>query len=499
MEDGQAMLSAELFKTDANPPPRRRAGFTLLEVMISLALVVILVLGINEVFSLSSQTVGVGQTLSGIQRDNRAAQFVFYSDLRSAVLKDPPCFIIRSERLSAFRNRPDRDADHDNKALTIDLNKDGIEGNAPGEVIPPAIYNSRSHRLDRLGFFARDLFHRQTGNDATLVSNMSGSEAWIVYGHLKQPDNTDPNAGAYNSNFKLPGELDPIRNPNNYFATQWILGRTVMVLRNSIDGAIIDNPYSNQKQQFIKRSSSGDINLTPLSENSQAADGQRIQWSRYDLADTSIDQMRTLVGNFPNDVNSSSNFWDILLGFRYQGNTLPLKPLTSAGAAQTVPCFLPHCTQFIVEYAGDYITQDPVYGTSIPIQDTNPNAPFPYTQRGDGTIDFVVDNNVRKVRWYGMPRDINNDGVIDSSDVVPLRDLMPAGRATSFEKVVPVSRPNYAATGNAGMQDNERYVVAWDTSNSDNMPKMIRITFTLDDPNGRISEGQTFEYIIDLQ
>ena len=29
-------------------------------------------------------------------------------------------------------------------------------------------------------------------------------------------------------------------------------------------------------------------------------------------------------------------------------------------------------------------------------------------------------------------------------------------------------------------------------------PKMIRIIFTLDDPNGKLPEGQTFEYVFNL-
>jgi hypothetical protein len=29
-------------------------------------------------------------------------------------------------------------------------------------------------------------------------------------------------------------------------------------------------------------------------------------------------------------------------------------------------------------------------------------------------------------------------------------------------------------------------------------PKMLRFTVTVDDPNGRLTEGQTFEYVINL-
>ena len=47
-----------------------------------------------------------------------------------------------------------------------------------------------------------------------------------------------------------------------------------------------------------------------------------------------------------------------------------------------------------------------------------------------------------------------------------------------------------------------RYYAAWAPNDlrkgSPTRPKMLRITMTVDDPNGRLTEGQTFEYVIDL-
>ena len=56
------------------PPNQPRRAFTLIEVMISIALVLILVLGINQVFKLTSDTVGAGQALASKARDYRAGR-----------------------------------------------------------------------------------------------------------------------------------------------------------------------------------------------------------------------------------------------------------------------------------------------------------------------------------------------------------------------------------------------------------------------------------------
>jgi prepilin-type N-terminal cleavage/methylation domain-containing protein len=116
-----------------------RRGFTLVELMIAIALIVVLLLGINQVFKMSSDTIGVGQTYSGIIRDHRATQAVMQQDARQWVV-DAPMFYIRNQRL----------------------------GNG--------------NRSDQLAFPARGLYRRQTPGLA-----VSSLEAWIWYGHGQIP------------------------------------------------------------------------------------------------------------------------------------------------------------------------------------------------------------------------------------------------------------------------------------------------------------------------
>src|SRR5262245_47562880 len=114
----------------------RQSGFTLVELMISIAMVVILMLGITKVFSLTSQTAGATNQVSAQLRDARAAQDELKLDLSTAVTDDAPFMIIRSVARPAFRNKADRDSDRDYSAaaaaqttrwqqmLTIDLDGD---------------------------------------------------------------------------------------------------------------------------------------------------------------------------------------------------------------------------------------------------------------------------------------------------------------------------------------------------------------------------------------
>src|SRR5437762_13720216 len=78
-------------------------GFTLIELMISIALVLVLMIGINKVFKLTTDTVGAGQTLSAAVRDSRAAQAVYSADF-GTMAQDAPFLLIRSSVTPAFRN-----------------------------------------------------------------------------------------------------------------------------------------------------------------------------------------------------------------------------------------------------------------------------------------------------------------------------------------------------------------------------------------------------------
>jgi hypothetical protein len=295
--------------------------------------------------------------------------------------------------------------------------------------------------------------------------------------------------------------------------------------------------------------------------------------SRYDLAATSIDDFSSRMSSYLNGTtmswaqanNPSSttvNWWgEMFCGGkqpRFQANPFTSSPLTATNFAQHAPIFLQGCTQFIVEYAGDFVAQDPTTG-----QITNV---YTNTNGTDGQVDFVITKDAngnlsKKIRWYGLPRDVDgiggtspnqfNTGAPDGAipvfktgataaqenlmaDVVPLRDVWRLSQIQGvgayvdhapFEKFtwtadpqnsdVPAPSPafptyhtsplltdvsatsgDYMAAGLSGMQPNDSYICAWGPN--DPKPKMIRIIVTLDDPNGKTPDGQTFEYVFTL-
>jgi type II secretory pathway pseudopilin PulG len=512
----------------------KRTAFTLVELLVAISLTLILLLGINQVFKMTTDTVGAGQALNAASRDLRGAQSVFFNDLHGAVTSNAPAFIIYSQQTTAFRNRADELADRDyaaasaaetagpsvsnaqvvdDKIRTIDLDNNGTEGEntVSGEVISPALYGDRSHRTDKLMFFARGYFPRQTGDDGTFAANMSSNEAYIVYGHLALPDNATPAIYHYPGPSLLRSYLFPgtaaetfATNPNNFYASQWMLGRSVILLRSPSSGEIRDN--SNQPQFYFGQASG--IALSPLSQFAQPTENgtsfdatYRLENSRYDLAGTTIDDFRTTISDYI-ATGSSPAWWYLMGNWRFQGNLFPTKPLNSEGVAKTVPLFMANCSQFIVEYAGDFLTQD---------KDPSSGTYGKVTAWGaDGKVDFVVVNGLARTRWYGMPRDTDTDGVIlgnstDTNflvDVVPMSDvLLTAGIAipsNTPERAVPTRRNNYADPA-AGMDRGAQYVAAWgpDTTGLP-APKMLRIVATMDDPAGRMANPQTMEYVVDL-
>ena len=550
----------------------RRRAFTLVELMISIALVLLLMLGINQVFKVTGEAVGTNQAISTGLRDARAIQSVLTSDFNAwatdvPVANSPPV-IIRSERVSAFRNKADEQQDRDwilppptnpDPRLTVDIDGNGQEGESTvaGELIRPAIYNARSHRVDRMMFFGRGLFRRQTGGAVPApnvyadeyVADMSSSEAWIWLGHLKRPDERgQPLTNNEQFPHRNPGELPdptagpPVYNDRNFYASDFVLGRMAMLCATGTDTSAppdgVDDEIVDRRgipQHFIRRTASlipptTPPTLSPLIQNVQsneqnATNRWAIQWSRYDVVNTTIAQFKGILtawleanpsGTYAYDHPSA--WFNQMADWRFQGDPQPLRPYTTNNAARTTPVLLEHCSQFIVEFAGDFLKQDINTGALDP---TNP-------YQSDGTIDFLIDTSTgtptRRIRWYGMPRDVAGspnggpDGIIRGGasganpnlliDVVPLRDVlggtftytpsMVGAITTEFvERRLPwptqLAPPADYATS---MVADDKYVVAWGPDTVDQpRPKMVRIIVTIDDPDGRIAEGQTFEYV----
>jgi type II secretory pathway pseudopilin PulG len=518
------------------------SAFTLIELMISIALVVFLMAGINTVFTYTTQAVGGGMALATATRDSRAAQATLSQDFSNFVANgsdstSSACTIITCSAIPAFRNKQDELGSKTGKPLEIDLNGDGTEGDSavPGEIISPVTYNFRNHRTDTISFFARGLFPRQTGNDGTYVADMSSQEAWIWYGHLWLPDNsgnwlnTNPN-----TNSTLPGQGGSASvNPNNYYASQFLLGRQAILLRQPTGGHILDKPGGTNQAYFS--------NLSHGSGSVDSTTATTIETSRYDLAGLTISGMQKFFISYC--AANPTNWWDpshSYLIYNFQANPFVSKPLTSQQMAQSSPIFLQGCSQFMVEFAGDFVTQnnDPndsnnaVVGTAaVPVASDGTYGDV-QSATGDGVVDFVVDKSGdlsagktnpalwrRQIRWYGLPRDTDGDGkAVGTSaagnngllDVVPVRDVARTciyGNLTSFtgftwesfssNMSAPLADYANTSSGISPTSGSPSYTVTLGPNNDPRI-KMIRITITLDDPNGRLTDGQTYQYVYTL-
>src|SRR5262245_17747256 len=106
------------------------AGFTLVELMVAIALVVILMLGVTKVFTTTQAVVSQNQSISNSTRDARAAQSVMANDFAHWA-SDSPFIFIHNGTQPAFRNQPDLAGDRDyqvndpaNTRLTETLTQD---------------------------------------------------------------------------------------------------------------------------------------------------------------------------------------------------------------------------------------------------------------------------------------------------------------------------------------------------------------------------------------
>jgi hypothetical protein len=305
--------------------------------------------------------------------------------------------------------------------------------------------------------------------------------------------------------------------PQNQYAQDRILGRMTILMK---DPSSITDPV-----EFANSLNFGAPLTRPI-------DWDSLAWqSTKDLAQMTIDQWRA---NSKLAFESNPRGWFAAMEDNendpFQRNAVlnspklqkmwwgicqPVleRPITSQKLAQTASCFIPHCTQFIVEYAGDYLEQEPTTGnvTNSPLRKDG------VVGKSDGEIDFIMDHSnvdrskpdlpnntepVKRIRWYGMPRGIHNDTFIKIDDVVPLADVLDAAgmqnSAAPWEKVLPSPSlkqiKDYGRfTASSGLSPQSfKYVCAW----RNDSPPMIRILLKLDDPSGRLQEGQWYEYIL---
>jgi prepilin-type N-terminal cleavage/methylation domain-containing protein len=537
-------------------------GFTLVELMISIAIVLILMLGINFVFSTSAKTISGGMAISAASREMRGTAKVMQADFTNAVSRDEmPALIIHSETKFAFRDRADQLADQDYNsagtaaqqlAQTATYDADGVGGNGDevdliagtNDGSPPSaalmnLYNNRRHRLDRISFFTADnnyLYKRQTGDDNTYVGPQTSAEAWVSYGPLRLAGNP---GGAPNgeTQYWKPGANSSL-NANNFFASQFPLGRRVILLKPglaaadaSLGGINFGSPANNSVRQD-----------TAAGGPYPTAAGWQTQESRLDMYGQNIATIRTIVAGLPtgaltawwlNDADDTADVRDyttaapggIRLNYLFWAKpyinksgfsevSAPTLSFAQRMANQTreaalaMPIFVKGCSQFLVEFAGDFYDQGPNAGVPEPL----------------GTVDYIFTAgapDVRQIRWYGLPRDTDEDGINDVQ-LLSTAPLLLAGGGPATARFTPATSPQKFPAATPPVSGVERSATfAWGPTVSGGdpvadsigpppttaapgagnnvRPSLIRITMQLLDANGRLTEGPRIEYVFRLK
>ena len=182
-----------------------------------------------------------------------------------------------------------------------------------------------------------------------------------------------------------------------------------------------------------------------------------------------------------------------LLPLRFNAMSAIAKPAKADGevnlrekSAIVAPFLASGCTKFVVEFAGDFVTQAP-----------NGNVSNAGSFGPDGETDFDVVGGVRQTQWYGLERDVDGDGVATADangqaggDVVPAFRKAKATRPItgSFERAYAAGSDYLVAFGPA-----ELYAPA------PLKPTLIRITVTLVDSGGNLANGFTRQMIFKVR
>ncbi len=477
----------------------RYSAFTLTEILVAIALLLIIMVSVSTIFRTAGQTVGMGIAITDQNRALAATGQQLQQDIIGYSDTDPY------------------------------INGSGLwpVNEVPGPYAPPFLFirnfaQSSLHdkdaaattpfRLDSIGFFTRGAFKRQTGSTELVDQMPVFSKAYVWYGHLRLPDNATPTPNPRNPGELFPVGADPkVYNPNNFYANQWILGRRAILLTDVIPapspqvGTVLnawgapvlfygrDTGSRNDPAVF---SPLGLGAMATLHDDSGYLPGERVQESRYDIAAMnrfqSWQDYATLIQTYQDGVVVGTPGYTPWVEGRFA--TRPLASPTEgidldwnvngdpanktsfkAAAALSVPILLRNCTNFVVEFAGDYVDQ-----TGAPNSNANFVVSDPSTWHLDGVIDYDLVGTVQQIHWYGL----GNTVQAKRGSAMPFESNPPSGAyCCGWTKdmlclpatgTLPTPRPSLA-------------------------PKLIRITVQVSDPQGRVLDDMTRQFVFPVK
>ncbi len=486
-------------------PAHLPRAFTLVELLVCMLLVTLVTVGVAQVFKLSQETVAVGQRLAEFNRDRRSARDTMQADGANWA-KDAPVFYI----VSRLENIPDSHG------------------------------RAFQARRDRIAFPVRAAaISRVTGGNTSFIDAEVSGEAWVWYGHCDRSFTGDT------------VNRDPLlrRTPTN------ILGRVCLLMLDPNPN--LRPPLIAPTSDYFPRTGvAGD--LTPLSHITRSTrrsgesypfggGGYPLATGRYDLLGTTLalidqDVQAKIAGlqgtqsppppDNPWITPNIGDWWSPLLrdatGWPLRflacdkltdpANPLggPSSPPSSAGYAYTTPVFLRNATEFIVQFSVDVVAQDPVTGR-IRLRKNEDGSDY---RDANGLLqlmspdllpdfDVVTDgaNRVLRqdVRWFGLNDSrypaitvvewltarLHSQGInIADVDMTPLYFERGVSAEKGYDAAAFDSRGQLVPAPSGGMLPSTVWL--WVRG----APRMLRIIFRQDDPDGLIREGQWTEFVI---
>ncbi len=510
--------------------PHRGRGFTLTELLVAVAILIVVIIATARIFGTVSKVTGAGQANADMLQTAQTIEKQIRADIAR----------ISSEGFLAIQG--------------VEVLND-VNG-AP--LLNSSLPANATLRCDRLTFlaegqqdstaFAGSDDKISTVNAGTYWPNKQSMVQRIYYGHGVQLRNAKPGfdgflGGMENGLPLLPWTFDPPGASDGGITTvnwstgqtgsvvlgtqpsarEWTLARQAMLLADDGTGGFL---RFNNRDLDPKNSTISIWNTTSSPSGANYDSGPFS--SRVDIAASTIDKIRQTVTNF-GGASWANQRTQILGSLGIPGTSVPLRypraeRIPPSGSTDRIdqmltnPTMAAGCSSFIVEWTwGDGVgRQSNPDGSTV---DPTPAA----VSSGDEWVGYVVNDDVANGKgeqpWFGMPD--NSRGVYPLS-TVPLYTGSCGGANAIACLGLPIYPSNIEGNGvfvlasplsgvrvyEAVFGFNQTRPLFLNQAANTNLPDpsvgftpwptALRFTFTLHDPQQRFPEGRTFQFVVEL-